>query len=76
MHLDEYRKEKRLTQSQFGELLEPPASQGLVSQWEGGTTRITLSYALEIQRKTEGKVATSDCAAMYIGPRQRQKAAA
>jgi transcriptional regulator with XRE-family HTH domain len=74
MRLDEYRKEKQLSQRQFGELLDPPASPSLVSQWECGTTRVTLDYAHEIQLKTSNEVTTEDCAAMFSDARQRQKA--
>lgn len=74
MRLDEYRKAKELSQRQFGELLEPPVSPGLVSQWECGVTRVTLDYAHEIQSKTANRVTTQDCAAMFIEPQRREKA--
>jgi transcriptional regulator with XRE-family HTH domain len=76
MRLDEYRKEKELSQRQFGELLEPPVSPSLVSQWECGVTRITLDYAHEIQSKTDNRVTTQDCAAMFIESQPRKKAEA
>lgn len=76
MRLDEYRKVEKLSQRQFGELLDPPASPSLVSQWEGGITRVTLDYAHEIKLKTGNKVTTEDCAAMFNDAIQRQKAPA
>lgn len=68
MHLNEHLKESGESQSEFGADLVPPASQALVSQWVRGVTRITLSYALQIDRKTRGKVTPQDCADMYVGP--------
>lgn len=65
MHLDEYLKEASQSQSEFGSVLCPPASQGLVSQWIRGITRITLDYALQIERVTQGRVTPQDCADMY-----------
>lgn len=66
MHLSEYRKEVGLSQREFGAKLSPPASPGLVSQWECGTTRVTLEYALQIDEETEHKVTPQDCADMYV----------
>lgn len=66
MHLEEHLKEKKQTQGDFGKRLVPPASQGLVSQWIRGVTRITLDYALQIDRETDGNVTPKDCADMYV----------
>lgn len=71
MHLREYRELNKLSQKDFGELLEPVASPGLVSQWECGVTRITLDYALQIDSHTNKQVTPQDCAAMYIEPHLR-----
>jgi len=65
MHLTEYRKNKKQSQAEFGALLNPPASQGLVSQWERGVTRITLDYAVQIDHVTEHQVSCEDCNGMY-----------
>lgn len=65
MHLSDYRKKKGQTQAEFGGLLSPPASQGLVSQWECGETRITLDYAVQIDRITKRQVSCTDCNAMF-----------
>lgn len=66
MRLHEFLKESGLSQSDFGLELHPPASQALISQWVRGVTRVTLSYALQIERKTAGKVTPQDCADMYV----------
>lgn len=66
MHLEKFLKEKALSQAEFGLGLAPPASQGLVSQWVRGITRVTLDYALQIERATEGQVTPQDCADMYV----------
>lgn len=76
MHLDEYLKEVSQSQSEFGGQLHPPASQGLVSQWVRGITRITLDYALQIERKTEGRVTPQDCSDMFRDPATRRAAVA
>lgn len=71
MHLDQYLKQKGQSQGEFGQRLNPPASQGLVSQWVRGITRVTLDYALQIARETNDEVSPRDCADMYIEPAQR-----
>jgi DNA-binding transcriptional regulator YdaS (Cro superfamily) len=71
MHLREYRELHKLSQKEVGDSLDPPASAGLVSQWECGVTRVTLDYALQIDRHTDQKVTPQDCAAMYIEPHLR-----
>lgn len=72
MHLDEYLKEIGQSQAEFGGQLTPAASQGLVSQWTRGITRITLDYALQIERATGGRVSPQDCADMYREPQARR----
>lgn len=67
MHLTDYRKKKKLTQAAFGSRLSPVASQALVSQWERGETRITLDYAIQIDRATKHQVSCADCNAMFHG---------
>lgn len=67
MDLTQYRKNKKVSQAAFGALLTPPASQGLVSQWERGETRITLDYAVQIDHVTSHEVSCEDCKAMYHG---------
>jgi len=68
MQLDEFLREKNLSQAEFGSNLTPPASQALVSQWVRGVTRVTLSYALQIERQTQGAVKPQDCADMVRIP--------
>ena len=65
MHLQAYRKAHGLSQCEFGQELNPPASQGLVSQWECGETRVTLDYALQIAEVTANEVTPTCCAAMF-----------
>ncbi|WP_089401620.1 hypothetical protein [Noviherbaspirillum humi] len=75
MHLEEHLKQTGQTQGDFGKRLIPPASQGLVSQWIRGVTRVTLHYAVQIEDLTGGAVMPQDCADMYIDPRNRASAA-
>ena len=49
-----------MTQRQFAELLDPPVTQGLVSQWISGYTSASLRYALQIQRLTDDFVCVDD----------------
>ena len=65
MQLEEYLKKAGRSQAEFGLALAPAASQALVSQWARGITRVTLSYALQIERVTNGEVSPRDCADMY-----------
>lgn len=73
MHLDKYLNDAAQSQTDFGLHLVPPASQGLVSQWVRGVTRITLDYALQIERVTKGAVTPQDCADMFKGAVQKQQ---
>lgn len=65
MHLKNYLKTARQIQSDFGQQLSPPVSQGLVSQWLRGRTRITLHYALQIKAATGGQVSPQELNTMY-----------
>lgn len=65
MKLNEYIAAKGLSQAEFGALLTPPASQGLVSQWVSGTTRITLERAIQIEDLSDHEVTVRDCFEMY-----------
>ena len=71
MHLETHLKETGQSQAAFGGRLNPPASQGLVSQWIRGVTRITLHYSIEIVRESGGAVSPQDCADMYIESKNR-----
>lgn len=68
MQLHSYLKETGISQGEFGQSLTPIASQGLVSQWIRGKTRITLDYALQIEGATSGKVTPKDCSDMFTAP--------
>ena len=65
MQLDLYLKKTATSQTTFGLKLFPPVSQGQLSQWIRGKTRITLSYALQINELSNGLVTPKDCADMY-----------
>lgn len=65
MHLDQYLKETGQSQGEFAKRLNPPVTQGLISQWVRGQSRITLVQALQIKRLTRNKVTPQDCADMY-----------
>lgn len=70
MHLGDFLKREGKSQADFGTSLNPPVSQALISQWLRGVTRITLSYALDIERMTRGQVTPQDCADMVRMPDQ------
>jgi len=61
MELSTWRKREGLSQSAFGAMLSPPIMQAQVSQYELGTTRITLDYALQIERISSGSITPQDC---------------
>ncbi|MBR8074386.1 helix-turn-helix domain-containing protein [Burkholderia cenocepacia] len=72
MRLDDYLKEKKLSQAAFGALLNPPVTQSLVSQWIRGTVRVTLDQALQVEKLTDGAITPQDVADLY---RSREVAA-
>lgn len=65
MDLEDFLKECGWTQADLAARYEPPISQGLVSQWMRGRTRMTLDYALQTERITAGRVTPSDCASLF-----------
>ena len=65
MQLEQWLKKESKSQVDFGLSLNPSVSQGQVSQWIKGITRITLEYALQIDQVTLGAVSPQDCADMY-----------
>lgn len=65
MELGTYLKQNGVTQAAFASRFEPPVTQGLVSQWLRGETRMTLDQALQAARITMGAVGPEDCAALY-----------
>jgi DNA-binding transcriptional regulator YdaS (Cro superfamily) len=71
MNLQEHLTETGQSQGDFGAKLTPPASQALVSQWIRGVTRITLHYALQIERETGNAVTPQDCNNMYVDQASR-----
>ena len=65
MTLTEYITSKELSQAKFGSMLNPPVTQGLVSQWINGMTRITLDQAIQIEQITGNEVTVRECASLY-----------
>jgi len=65
MTLVEYLATHRISQAEFAKKFSPPITQGLVSQWINGTTRVTLDKALEIESLTGGAVTTKACSDMF-----------
>lgn len=70
MKLDVYLSEKKLSQNDLGGQLLPPVTQGLISQWLSGKTRITLDYALQIQQLSGGLVSPQDCSDLFAADLQ------
>ncbi|WP_285311613.1 helix-turn-helix domain-containing protein [Stenotrophomonas maltophilia] len=66
-----YRKEKGLSQAAFAALLTEmgtPATQGLVSQWEKGTTAIRAERAVQIELATGGALSRYDLLPAVFAP--------
>lgn len=71
MDIPTYRKEKGLSQAAFAALLTAtgtPATQGLVSQWEKGTTAIKAERAIQIDLATGGAVSRFELLPAVFGP--------
>jgi DNA-binding transcriptional regulator YdaS (Cro superfamily) len=71
MDIPTYRKDKGLSQAAFAALLTAtgtPATQGLVSQWEKGTTAIKAERAIQIDLATEGAVSRFELLPAVFGP--------
>lgn len=71
MDIPTYRKEKGLSQAAFAALLTEtgtPATQGLVSQWEKGTTAIKAERAIQIDLATGGAVSRFELLPAVFGP--------
>ena len=63
MKLEQYIKQTGTSQREIAEQLASRgvrASQGLVSQWINGVTRITLQAAVELEQITRGAVTVYD----------------
>ena len=54
--LDAYLKRTGTTHKQFGERLDPPVSQSQVSKWATNRMKMSMYYAAEIERATDGQV--------------------
>jgi len=72
MDIPTYRKEMGLSQAAFAALLTAtgtPATQGLVSQWEKGTTAIKAERAIQIDLATRGAVSRFELLPAVFGPK-------
>jgi len=76
MRLDDYLKEKKLSQAAFGALLDPPVTQSLVSQWIRGTARVMLEQAVQIEVISDGAVKPIDLAEMHKSRASQEQPAA
>jgi DNA-binding transcriptional regulator YdaS (Cro superfamily) len=56
MDIRTFRKHRRLSQREFGGLLDPPVTQGMVGHWESGLGRVTAERAKQIEDATGGLV--------------------
>jgi hypothetical protein len=70
MNLRQYILEAKLTQAEFGQMLQPPVSQGKVNHWLHGTRRVSLAEAIQIQRVTGDKVTVFDLAKQRVSAEQ------
>lgn len=71
MNPAEYVAEKNLSQQDFAACFDPPVSQGLVSQWFRGVTRMTLQQAIQASRFSEGAITVEECAELFERPPER-----
>jgi len=67
MSLRAYLTEHKITQAEFGRMLDPPVSQGKVNHWLQGTRRVSLAEALQIVAITGGAVSMESLAALAAG---------
>jgi response regulator of citrate/malate metabolism len=65
MSPSEYVANQGISQKQFGQLFNPPVSQGLVSQWFRGITKMTLDQALQAVTFSAGKITAEECAGLF-----------
>lgn len=76
MGISKYLAKNKLSQDGFAKQIG--VSQGLVWQWITGKTRITVERAIEIERKTDGKITRHELRPDIFGPApqsQEQEAA-
>lgn len=64
----EYVSSRGISQKQFGQLFNPPVSQGLVSQWFRGVTKMTLEQALQAVSFSAGQITAEECASLFRYP--------
>lgn len=76
MRLDDWMRENKLNQASLGARLNPPVSQGAISQIMRGDVRMRLDYALQIEEITCGAVTPKDCAELFRPKESAEQAAA
>lgn len=75
MDIQTYRETKGLTQAQFGELLNPPATQASISHWETDRRSIPPSRAKAIEIATKGAITRHSLRPdLFDAPTKRKKA--
>lgn len=77
MDLATYRKEQGISQADFAALLtDPPATQGLISQWESGKVKVPAERVGQIEKATAGAVTRHDLRPDVFGPAPTDQARA
>jgi response regulator of citrate/malate metabolism len=71
----EYVSSRGISQKQFGQLFNPPVSQGLVSQWFRGVTKMTLEQALQAVSFSDNQITAEECASLFRYPEPNVSAA-
>lgn len=71
MDLATYRKENEISQADFAALLvDPPATQSLISHWEAGRVKVPAERVAQIEAATNGAVTRHDLRPDVFGPAQ------
>lgn len=71
MNLFDFRKQAGLSQAKFAELMTAagfPATQALISQWEGGGVTLTAERCAQIESVTKGEVTRGELRPDLFGP--------
>ncbi len=71
MTLSDFRKQARLSQAKFAELMTQsgfPATQALISQWEAGAVALSAERCVQIEQVTKGVVTRTELRPDLFGP--------
>lgn len=71
--LVKWRKERSLSQTAAGEMVEPPVSQAAWAQWESGKKPPGLHNAFELERVTEGLITAASWSKPHCSQRARAR---